>query len=112
MGAVKASPSEVMLAVGEGDVDVNTTENRLGADSGHVFSEEVLQLVNAERRKTGAPALCLNGQLTRAAAVHSADMRKNGFFSHTGSDGSSVGVRVSREGYSWCCGREHRKGST
>merc|ERR1711963_942203 len=76
MGAVKASPSEVMLAVGEGDVDVNNTENRLGADPGHVFSEEVLQLVNAERRKTGV-------------------------FSHPGSDGSSVGVRVSREGYSW-----------
>jgi uncharacterized protein YkwD len=36
-----------------------------------------------------------------AAEGHSQDMAANNFFSHTGSDGSSPGDRISRQGYSW-----------
>jgi uncharacterized protein YkwD len=39
--------------------------------------------------------------LALAAYLHSEDMALNDFFSHTGSDGSSAGERISRQGYPW-----------
>ncbi len=39
--------------------------------------------------------------LAMAAYLHSEDMVLNNFFSHTGSDGSSAGQRISRQGYPW-----------
>jgi len=39
--------------------------------------------------------------LALAAYLHSEDMALNNFFSHTGSDGSSAGQRISRQGYPW-----------
>ena len=54
-------------------------------------------------RGTYAPAgpLSWNTQLTQAAAVHSQDMVTNNFFSHTGSDGSTAGSRITAAGYAW-----------
>lgn len=48
-----------------------------------------------------APALAWNSKLEAAALAHSQDMAKNNFFSHTGSDGSSAGTRITRAGYVW-----------
>ena len=53
------------------------------------------------RRFPPAPPLSLASALTRAAQAHSQDMALHDFFSHTGSDGSSPGERVTREGYRW-----------
>jgi uncharacterized protein YkwD len=39
--------------------------------------------------------------LAEASAGHSSDMATNNFFSHTGSDGSSAGQRISNLGYQW-----------
>jgi uncharacterized protein YkwD len=39
--------------------------------------------------------------LEAAAQIHSTDMADNNFFSHTGSDGSNAGQRISATGYSW-----------
>ena len=71
----------------------------------------LLELVNearAEARSCGARGwfdathpLALEARLVRAAQGHSDDMNANGFFSHTGSDGSSPPDRVTREGYVW-----------
>merc|ERR1712129_476716 len=61
-------------------------------DSGAMSASTVLRLTNDERRKVGAPALCLNSQLNRAAQRHTDDMA---------STGSSVGQRVTRAGYQW-----------
>jgi uncharacterized protein YkwD len=65
------------------------------------FEGALLDLVNAERLRQGLTAYNANGQLQAAARLHSTDMACNGFLSHTGSDGSSVGDRVQRQGYSW-----------
>jgi uncharacterized protein YkwD len=68
----------------------------------------VLELVNAARaqaRRCGtqpfaaAGPLRLNETLDRAALAHSGDMAGKGFFSHDGSDGSTVMVRTTRVGY-------------
>ena len=48
-----------------------------------------------------APPLALAPDLTRAARGHSQDMAAHGFFSHSGSDGSTPGERVARAGYRW-----------
>jgi uncharacterized protein YkwD len=45
--------------------------------------------------------LTWDSRLAQAASGHSIDMAANGFFSHTGSQGSSVGSRVSATGYAW-----------
>ncbi len=48
-----------------------------------------------------AGALSWNTRLTDAATVHSQDMVTNNFFSHTGSNGSSAGNRITAAGYAW-----------
>lgn len=62
---------------------------------------DMLRLINAERRKAGAPPLCFNKKLLKAATVHSADQARRQALSHTGSDGSDAGVRLDRVGYKW-----------
>lgn len=72
--------------------------------------QEILSLINTARstaRSCGAtqhpaaPSLAWNALLAQAAETHSTDMVAGDFFSHTGSDGSSVGDRVTRTGYRW-----------
>jgi len=48
-----------------------------------------------------APPLSLATALAKAARAHSEDMAAHDFFSHTGSDGSTPGQRVTRAGYRW-----------
>ncbi len=48
-----------------------------------------------------APPLSIHPQLTAAARVHCVDMYENEFQGHVGTDGSSVGERVTRQGYRW-----------
>lgn len=64
-------------------------------------SVEVLALVNKERATVGCPALTVNAQLTKAAQDHSEDMAAHSNMSHTGSDGSDPGQRITRAGYEW-----------
>ena len=70
----------------------------------------LLQLVNDARKKgcncgntyyAPAPALTWNDQLEKAAYNHSKDMFQNKYFSHTGSDGTGSGERISNAGYNW-----------
>ncbi|MFZ3492858.1 CAP domain-containing protein [Streptomyces sp. 5.8] len=62
---------------------------------------EVLALVNEERAAVGCPALTVNAMLTKAAQDHSEDMAAHSTMSHTGSDGSDPGQRITRAGYQW-----------
>ncbi|MFH8681743.1 CAP domain-containing protein [Streptomyces lydicus] len=61
----------------------------------------ILELVNNERAKAGCSPLTLNAKLTKAAQDHSKDMASHGNMSHTGSDGSDPGARITRAGYHW-----------
>jgi uncharacterized protein YkwD len=65
------------------------------------FESQVIALINNERVNAGVGPLSGQGQLGSAARSHSKDMACNGFFSHTGSDGSSPAARISSEGYGW-----------
>ncbi|MFI1966205.1 CAP domain-containing protein [Streptomyces pathocidini] len=61
----------------------------------------VVELVNSERSKAGCSPVTVDEKLTKAAQDHSKDMAEHGTMSHTGSDGSDAGERITRAGYSW-----------
>ncbi len=63
----------------------------------------VAQAAVAEiRTRHGLQALTVSDALMRAATAHAQDMQRNGFFSHTGSDGSGIGDRARAAGYGFC----------
>ena len=55
--------------------------------------------LNAIRAQAGRVGVARNGTLDGVARAHANDMAQRNFFSHTGSNGSSVGQRVRAEGY-------------
>lgn len=92
----------------------NPNNNNNGNNTGdivyNVNKATLLQLVNDVRSKgctcgtTVMPAvgsLEWNDQLAKAAYDHSADMKANNYFSHTGQNGSSPGQRITTAGYTW-----------
>lgn len=48
-----------------------------------------------------------DAQLEAAARARGLDMAANGFFAHSGSDGSNIEARLRRVGYQWCFGAEN-----
>jgi len=63
------------------------------------YIQQLVSLINQARADAQLPALIVNAQLSTAAQKHSLDMACNSFLSHTGSDGSWVGDRLSAAGY-------------
>lgn len=70
----------------------------------------LVELVNQNRRQgarcggeyfPSAGPVSWNDELTAAAQIHSNDMNANSFFSHTGSDNSSLADRVRKIGYKY-----------
>ncbi len=59
-------------------------------------------LLNGLRAQQGLAPMTESRKLTKAAQTHAKDMARNGFFSHEGSNGSSVGDRVRKQGYGFC----------
>ncbi len=74
------------------------------------YQSEMLNQLNEARataRDCGATRYAATQKLTyqcdldSAAERHSKDMANNNFYSHTGTDDSSIGERVNDTGYSW-----------
>jgi uncharacterized protein YkwD len=63
------------------------------------WEAEVLQRINAIRAENGLPPYQYNPLLAQAARLHGADCQQRGSCNHTGSDGSTVRIRVARTGY-------------
>ncbi len=63
---------------------------------------KAIQALNDYRASNGRAALAYSPRLEAAALAHASDMAAQGFFDHRGSDGSTVGGRVRRQGYGWC----------
>jgi len=47
------------------------------------------------------PVVTMDSRLTQAAQLHAQDNAQNDFLSHTGSDGSRLGQRVTAQNYTW-----------
>ncbi|AZV78873.1 CAP domain-containing protein [Parasedimentitalea marina] len=63
--------------------------------------------INALRADKRLPQVQFSKALETVARAHAQDMVRNGFFSHTGSDGSNIGDRLTRSGYGWCGAAEN-----
>ncbi|WP_316772637.1 CAP domain-containing protein [Streptomyces sasae] len=100
-GKTTASPStrNTAAATASAAPKPSSTPKATGTASGVVA--RIVELVNAERSKVGCPALTLNTTLTKVAQAHSEDMALHQNMSHTGSDGSSPGDRITSAGYTW-----------
>jgi uncharacterized protein YkwD len=64
-------------------------------------AQQVVDLINHERTSHGCQPFNVSPQLSAAAQAHSQDMALNDFVGHAGSDGASLGERLTRAGYSW-----------
>lgn len=71
------------------------------------YESKVVELINKERMKRDLPALSMHSSLRMAARKHSKDMACNDHFSHTGTDGSTLGSRLSAAGYSYSYAAEN-----
>jgi uncharacterized protein YkwD len=110
LSSLFASPKVVLIPLGETLIPVVIEEERLVEGEVELDEELLLSLVN-EARSSGrfcgsryyAPTSLVSWSNTieQATRLHSDDMYRNNFFSHTGSDGSSAGDRLSRVGYDW-----------
>ncbi|WP_328476520.1 CAP domain-containing protein [Actinoplanes sp. NBC_00393] len=63
--------------------------------------QQVLALVNRNRRNHGCGPLSVDRRLIEAANRHAADMARRGYFAHEGPRGDRAGHRVARAGYAW-----------
>jgi uncharacterized protein YkwD len=75
-----------------------------------VMAKQMFDLINKTRaegcicggeKMPPVPKLTYNFLLQKAALTHSQDMAKNKFMAHTGSDGSTLGSRVNKVGYTY-----------
>ena len=71
------------------------------AQTARVYEKEVARLVNAERAKYGLPALTYSPALAAGALEKSADMAKNGYFSHQSPTYGSPFDRMKSRGISY-----------
>jgi uncharacterized protein YkwD len=65
------------------------------------LAAEVVRLTNLERAAAGRAPLAVHPAVWSAAMSHSADQAAMGRMSHTGSDGSDAGTRLTRAGFTW-----------
>lgn len=62
-------------------------------------SDDVLRLVNQERKVAGLAALRTNKHLLAAAQGHALDMAVRNYVAHRNPEGQSVGARIAAAGY-------------
>ncbi len=67
-----------------------------------VSATSFTSLINTVRSDAGLRQIAPHPLLERAAQAHADDMLRNGYFSHTGRNGSKVRDRISAQGYRGC----------
>ncbi|MFD1369525.1 CAP domain-containing protein [Actinoplanes sichuanensis] len=63
--------------------------------------QQVLALVNQERKEAGCDPITLDRRLIQAANRHASDMARRGYFDHESPAGEKAGSRVTGAGYPW-----------
>lgn len=65
------------------------------------FEQAAFNLLNTDRTGQRLGVVTADSRLHNAARSHSQDMASNNFFSHTGSNGSRAGDRITAQGYNF-----------
>jgi uncharacterized protein YkwD len=108
MKAILQIPAAIVLALAmtspaaiahgqQSSIDAHATDTPIIAP----LEQELIDLINTQRRDHGRPPLHVDARLMQAAAVHSIDMAGGGNFSHADADGNGPDQRVTSEGYRW-----------
>jgi uncharacterized protein YkwD len=72
-----------------------------GLNDMEAVSREMLDQVNAARKREGLKPLRLNPTLAKSAQRHAEDMLKRGYFDHRSPAGTTVRERSRAAGYQW-----------
>ncbi len=100
----------VLTACNKTDTNTNIPSGNYATAPATPEQQKLLDLVNNARTSghqcgstyyPPAPTVTWNSTLTTAAQKHSDYMSTNNNLSHTGSNGSSAGDRITAEGYNW-----------
>lgn len=78
-----------------------------GVASADPQENDLIALLNQDRKAAGRKPLKVSPALMAAAESHAQDMVAKGYFSHTGKNGSTVGKRIKRQGYKFCHAAEN-----
>jgi uncharacterized protein YkwD/uncharacterized membrane protein required for colicin V production len=79
------------------DVSAKSTDLRVDPAA----EQKMLQLVNAERAKVGAPALVIDNKIVQVARAYSRDMFERKYFSHYSPEGEDAVDRMQKGGVSF-----------
>lgn len=63
------------------------------------IQNDVVHLINIERKRNGCPGLASSSNLVNAVQAHSQDMASRGYFDHTTPEGVTFGDRLHNAGY-------------
>lgn len=89
---------DVALSHGKSDPEVYATDRySIRPD----LEQQMLQLVNSERKKKGLKPLVADEQLKIVARAHSSDMLKRGYFSHMTPEGKDPFYRMKKAGVTY-----------
>ncbi|MEV6303608.1 CAP domain-containing protein [Actinoplanes sp. NPDC051861] len=95
--AAVAAPAADPLAAARTAV----TTASISASPAAPVQQQVLALVNRNRRDHGCGTIAVDRRLIDAANRHAADMARRGYFDHEDPRGDRAGSRVARAGYDW-----------
>lgn len=107
---ISCTGCETDLSTGETLTEEPTDNGQPTTGEDDAMPALILSLVNQNRRNgcrcgnqnmPPVAPVTLNAQLTAAARAHSQDQARMQRMQHKGSDGSNVGTRVTRAGYTW-----------
>ncbi|WP_433292288.1 CAP domain-containing protein [Actinoplanes sp. CA-030573] len=73
----------------------------VSASPGAPFQQQILALINQNRRRGGCDSVSLDRRLIDAANEHAADMARRRYFAHESPNGDGAGDRVRDNGYKW-----------
>jgi uncharacterized protein YkwD len=79
----------------------NVTAADISASPNAPVQQQILTLINQNRRGHGCANLTLDRRLIDAANGHAADMARHDYFAHESPDGEGAGDRVTDAGYNW-----------
>lgn len=105
-GAVPARPRPDFLRQDAGDgliaaAKENVTAADVSESPNAPVQQQILTLINDNRRAHGCGSVTLDRRLIEAANGHAADMARHDYFAHESPDGQGAGDRVTDAGYNW-----------
>jgi uncharacterized protein YkwD len=79
----------------------NVTASDVSESPGAPTQQQILALINGNRRAHGCRSVTLDRRLIEAATGHAADMARHDYFAHESRNGEGAGDRVTEAGYDW-----------